>query len=300
MARIIASRTKRTRLRLAGSDWLKKNIGRNHIIRLGAGQAEGEDKVGELAADIIVQMHWIYLSPHLDDAVFSCGGLIWEQTQAGEDVEVWTICAGEAPAGRLPVFAQSLHDRWGTGEKTVWLRRKEDEKAVKMLGAKKRWFEIADSIYRRDGKTGAPLYESGAAVFGAMREEEADLFKELAAQFAEAVPAESVLVAPLAIGNHVDHQMVRLAAEHLGRPLRYYADFPYIVKNEHLLGFRLPPGSKGEAHAVSKKGLAEWQRAVACYASQLRTFWEDDAQMKGAIENYWRGEEGVQLWGQAE
>jgi len=42
-------------------------------------------------------MHWIYLSPHLDDAVLSCGGIIWQQVQSGHQVEIWTICAADPP-----------------------------------------------------------------------------------------------------------------------------------------------------------------------------------------------------------
>ena len=44
-------------------------------------------------------MHWIYLSPHFDDAVLSCGGMIWEQVHSGETVEIWTLCAGQIPKG---------------------------------------------------------------------------------------------------------------------------------------------------------------------------------------------------------
>ena len=33
---------------------------------------------------IFKHMRWIYLSPHFDDAVLSCGGLIWEQTHSGD------------------------------------------------------------------------------------------------------------------------------------------------------------------------------------------------------------------------
>jgi LmbE family N-acetylglucosaminyl deacetylase len=33
-------------------------------------------------------MRWIYLSPHFDDAVLSCGGLIFDQAQAGTPVEI--------------------------------------------------------------------------------------------------------------------------------------------------------------------------------------------------------------------
>jgi len=43
--------------------------------------------------------------PHFDDAVLSCGGLIWEQTQKGIPVEIWTVCAGDAPPGSPSMLA---------------------------------------------------------------------------------------------------------------------------------------------------------------------------------------------------
>ncbi|NTU55874.1 MAG: PIG-L family deacetylase, partial [Anaerolineales bacterium] len=43
-------------------------------------------------------MRWIYLSPHLDDAVLSAGGLIYEQTRSGTPVEIWTFMCG-VPSG---------------------------------------------------------------------------------------------------------------------------------------------------------------------------------------------------------
>jgi len=66
---------------------------------------------------------WIYLSPHLDDAALSCGGLLWEQSQAGDEVAVWSICAGDPPPGRLSPFARSLQARWGTGSRSAAERR---------------------------------------------------------------------------------------------------------------------------------------------------------------------------------
>ena len=53
----------------------------------------------------------VYLSPHLDDAVLSCGGMIHRQAQAGERVVVVTVCAGDPPPGPLSDFARSLHER---------------------------------------------------------------------------------------------------------------------------------------------------------------------------------------------
>jgi len=58
-------------------------------------------------------MDWVFLSPHLDDAVLSCGGFIFELIQKGERVEICTICAGDPPPGELSPLAEMLHQRWG-------------------------------------------------------------------------------------------------------------------------------------------------------------------------------------------
>src|SRR6266508_5878097 len=95
-------------------------------------------------------MRWIYLSPHFDDVVLSCGGMVWEQTQAGHKVEAWTICAG-APGPGEPIsdFARQLHTRWGTGPEAVPVRRAEDDAALHLLGSESRYWDLPDCIYRR-------------------------------------------------------------------------------------------------------------------------------------------------------
>ena len=71
----------------------------------------------------------VYLSPHLDDAVFSCGGVIYQQTSMGDEVLVVTICAGEPMTDQLSPFAQGLHERWGIDQASVEVRREEDLRA---------------------------------------------------------------------------------------------------------------------------------------------------------------------------
>ena len=78
---------------------------------------------------------WIYLSPHLDDAVFSCGGRIALQVRAGRRVWVVTVCAG-SPGGPLSDYAQVLHTYWGLAETDApAARREEDRAALARLGA---------------------------------------------------------------------------------------------------------------------------------------------------------------------
>lgn len=240
-------------------------------------------------------MNWVYLSPHLDDVALSCGGLVWEKVQAGDRVSIWTICAGNPPPGDHSAFAESLHTRWQTGLQAIPRRRAEDLHSCQVLGATPRHFALADCIYRQDGFTGAPLYTSEEALFGEVHPAETGLVHSLRLQLADLLNGEDNLVSPLAIGGHVDHRLVRAAAESLQRLLWYYADYPYVAQTEPstaLSGL----GMQVVNFPVSEPGLAAWVEAVAAHESQISTFWPDKAGMKVAIESYYQQIAGVRLY----
>jgi LmbE family N-acetylglucosaminyl deacetylase len=256
-------------------------------------------------------MTWIYLSPHFDDAVLSCGGLLWEQAQQGNPVEVWTICAGEPGPGPLSNFAMSLHQRWQTGLEAIPLRRQEDQVACSLVGAQTRRFSLPDCIYRHvPGQPDLHLYTTEEHLFGPLDPRERslalDLAHELGRQIAgvglqanppglsslSSLSPEVHVVCPLALGGHVDHRLVRQAAELTGWTLDYYADYPYVLNTS----FPLPTeqGWHSTRWRVTAGGLAAWQAAVAAYHSQISTFWPDLAALRAAIEQY--GMPGVKLW----
>ena len=240
-------------------------------------------------------MNRIYLSPHFDDVAFSCGGLIWEQVEAGLKVSVWTICAGEPPPGPISSYAHSLHERWGTGQEAVAFRRAEDLLSSQRMGASSRNFSIPDAIYRRSPVDDEYLYTSDAELFIALRQEESHLVESLRDELKQALPHNFELVCPLALGGHVDHRLVRSAAEGLGVRMRYYADYPYTVNPEGDLDEQdlemLP-----RLYPVSERGLTVWQQAVAAHYSQISTFWSDMDEMRDAIRAYWKPLKGTRLW----
>jgi LmbE family N-acetylglucosaminyl deacetylase len=181
-------------------------------------------------------MDWIYLSPHLDDVALSCGGLVWEQGQRGKAIAIWTICAGDPPGDAHSPFAESLHARWAAGPQAVVNRRSEDIVSCRRLGSIPRHFSIPDAIYRRSPSGGAPLYASDEALFGELNPEEDGLVAALRGKLQQALPPQVQLVCPFGIGGHVDHRLVRAAAESLNRRLWYYADYPYVVRSENRRG----------------------------------------------------------------
>jgi LmbE family N-acetylglucosaminyl deacetylase len=241
-------------------------------------------------------MRWIYLSPHLDDAALSAGGLIYEQTQSGIPVEIWTFMCGDPHLAEYSPFAQSLHAQWGFADakETVYKRRIEDETAANILGAKALHFDFLDCIYRR-AANGDWLYPEG--VFGTIRGEDADLPAQIAAAITPRLQLDDVLVCQLGVGSHVDHVLVRQAAELLGRPLIYDIDMPYFLYKSDEFGDKAA-GMKESTLRITETSLEPWIEAVVAYKSQLPSLNEvvsTPENVRASIRAYWEKWGGVRL-----
>lgn len=245
-------------------------------------------------------MEWIYLSPHLDDAVYSCGGLIAAQIEAGEEVLIWTICAGEPPARRFSPFAEAMHAAWGLdGPSVVRLRREEDRAACAFLGAEWRHDEVPDCIYRQDS-AGKFFYTSEEDLFGTPALGEAPLIESLARRFRDSLSPAARIVAPLTLGNHVDHQVVRRAAEACSLPLWYYADYPYARQADaRALIAKLPAGARLRRFPLRSAHVERHIEAMARYASQLTSFWQDKTALAAEMRAWAEALGGAVLWERA-
>lgn len=182
----------------------------------------------------------IFLSPHYDDAVLSCGGTIAALAEAGNDPTVITVFGGEVPDEVITDFAKWKHSRWGARdvEDIVGRRQGEDWHAIRTLGARARWLGFPDAIYRGD------RYLSDPSLFGIPQEIEAGLADLIATEIPrlpEWDPAGTVFV-PLGIGGHVDHQLTFAAGQRLatmGAHVLAYEDCPYAMHTPEGVGKRL-------------------------------------------------------------
>jgi LmbE family N-acetylglucosaminyl deacetylase len=229
----------------------------------------------------------LYLSPHLDDAALSCGGQIAQATRRGARVLIVTVMAGDPPADAANDYIASLHARWELGRDAAAQRRAEDLAACALLGADALHLDAPDCIYRLDPATGAPLYVSDADIFGEIHPAEAPLAARIAGLLA-GLPAATQVYAPLTVGHHVDHLLVRAAAEQVwGDALRYYEDYPYVQQ-------------PGKLDAVLG-GAADWRAivtpldtdaldakcaAISAFRSQLSTFFADRADLEAQVKGY--------------
>lgn len=236
--------------------------------------------------------------------------MVWEQVRAGDAVEIWTICAGSpGPDAVFSDFAQSLHARWETGPEAVPLRRAEDEEAVRLLGAGLRSWDLPDCIYRRLPE-GGWLVTNNDDLWQPLHSAEQGIIDRLVEWIIQglrqvATPAETRLVSPLTLGNHVDHSLVRAAAEQavnrrLGSRERvvlyYYPDYPYAAQPETSWTGKVGNRWLQTCQTVSTEALAAWQDAVARYQSQVSTFWATRLELDASLESYWQTGGGTCLW----
>ena len=117
----------------------------------------------------------------------------------------------------------------------------------------------------------------------------------LAGEIAEAISMrllpDDVVVCQLAIGGHVDHRIVRAAAELLARPLWYDVDVPYVFNHPEELG-PATAGLKSVAHPISEDNLIAWQEAVLAYPSQFSGLFTSPEAMRESPSGRCTGEQG--------
>lgn len=206
----------------------------------------------------------VYISPHLDDVVFSCGGRILRRVANRQSCLVITVFTGE-PDDVTKIPAE-VHARIGD----MTIRRDEDRRAMKHIGADFLWLDYEEAIYRH------PVYYTVVGTFSRYRASDRRLAQRLADQVAEIARQVRArcLYFPLGVGSHVDHRVICDAGVHLShqaeRPwdIFFYEDAPYAFI-PHLVEHRMRMvGARSETgEAENQKSL--WSKAHEAYARMM-------------------------------
>ncbi len=205
----------------------------------------------------------LFLSPHLDDAAFSCGGLIAQLGDAGWRTVMATAFTRSVPDPTGFALACQTDKGLAPDVDYMALRRDEDRMAAAILGTEPRWLDLPEAPHRG--------YRSAPALFGPLLDEDA-IWRPLAALVAGLVAElrPALLVAPQGLGNHADHRQVIAAVLALADPppLAFFRDAPYALRNQSALpDMRLSglPACAVDAAA----GLDRKVAASRAYASQI-------------------------------
>ncbi|MDV9188801.1 PIG-L family deacetylase [Streptomyces sp. SR27] len=221
----------------------------------------------------------LVLSPHLDDAVLSCGGLLgWAGRRA--PVTVATLFTRAAPPPYTLSARQYLKQTGAEDAESLFAeRRTEDRRVLERLDVHWRHIGLVDGLFRRlpRPRPGTerlsrllpelahvyPTYRLHLAR-GRVSRYDDETLRAVGATVDALLPGSTggLVLAPLGVGGHADHVLVRTAAERCGRRVVYYSDFPY---DQHAAP---DPGFTGRHRLVAHS----WERGLDRKAELIRGY----------------------------
>lgn len=219
-------------------------------------------------------MEVLVLSPHLDDAVLSCGGEIRQLTREGVTLRVVTVFAGDPdPEAAEMTFARHQHRLWGSPPLPMALRRAEDMAACAQLGVRPEnvvHLSFLDAVYRRTPDGGA-MYASDEAIFGDLHIGDEGLDEAILTAIRPLLGERTRILAPAGVGHHVDHLLVRRVADRLheeGYQVALYEELPY-AESPNAFAHRPTWGLVETRVVIHEPDMAAKVRAALYYHTQI-------------------------------
>ncbi|MBC8171962.1 MAG: hypothetical protein H7X77_09825, partial [Anaerolineae bacterium] len=185
-------------------------------------------------------------------------------------------------------------ERWAAGQDPVETRFREDTAAVSSLGAQvDRLVVWMDCVYRLS-RAGSPLYTTLDSIFSVIHRDDiaGQLLPTMSLPPNELVRA---VYAPLGVGHHVDHQIVRNWAVELHQQypwvaLNFYEEYPYR-EAENAIGtaqaffetLKSPLHLSAELMPLDEADVAAKVAAIGFYTSQISSFWLNKTAMEAAV-----------------
>lgn len=243
----------------------------------------------------------LVLSPHLDDAVWSCGALLAHLAPRHRITVVTAFTAASPRPWSLPARRHLRAVGVTDAEALFTRRRSEDRQVLAGLGVEVVHLGFRDALFRRAGDTpggragpgrrprrpGWPAYPTFRfdAARGRIASCDARLPAEVSARTGEIAQAgvARLVFAPLGVGRHIDHLITRRAARDLGLRIVYYSDFPYSETAVPDPGF---VRREGLIPHPWLRGRAENADRIAGYQTQFPGLFPDGTVPIGP-ETYW-------------
>jgi len=199
----------------------------------------------------------LIMSPHSDDSAFSIGGILAAKTA----FHGWDI-------HQLTLFVRSIHAPYApqhtTEEAITALRCREDDAFCMFHRIQLQRLEFKETLLRG--------YPSIPAIFAVKEPQDDPIYGAVCQAVDKAVSGFDAVLAPLGIGGHIEHIMVREACRQACNHALFYEDLPYAgdYSNPQLDGFvaSVLPGALCRAFEIDS-GLGIKAERLLAYASQV-------------------------------
>jgi LmbE family N-acetylglucosaminyl deacetylase len=189
----------------------------------------------------------VVLSPHLDDAVLSCGALINHARKETSITVVTFFTEGGAPPYTCSARSYLRQTRDRHADNLFLARRAEDRAVFEGTGISYVHVGLTEILFRRRTRpllNRLPwasrlipelcyLYPTFRlhVIRGGISPDDVSTIRCILDTIDHLSPTSSTLfLAPLGVGGHKDHILVRTAAELSRQLVTYYSDFPYNLR----------------------------------------------------------------------
>lgn len=232
----------------------------------------------------------LFISPHLDDAAFSCAEPMLALREAGWQVDLATVFTASVSDPQGFALACQLDKGLSAEVDYMRLRRAEDIAFCDALDLAAHHLDLAEAPHRG--------YADVTALFGPVHADDpAPMAVAERLDMLRQRLAPDLWFAPIGIGGHVDHRVVIDAVEAAAgaRALRY-ADQPYRLKQPEVAERELA-GWAETAPLVFASQPARRVRALAAvraYITQLEFQFGHAETMQAALDA--AQAEGVSFW----
>lgn len=208
----------------------------------------------------------LFLSPHLDDVAFSCGGTLSVLKSLGWQVALATVFTRSVP--QPSGFALACQTDKGLSAEVDYmeLRRQEDQDFAARMGVDRMiWAGLPEAPHRG--------YGSAPELFQPPREDDTigEKVVERLAPLVERLRPE-LIFAPQCLGSHVDHVQLTRVLPRLGvkesRTL-WYRDTPYAVRQPEARPDASLPGGVRPLAVNVRNELKRKVEGCQCYRTQV-------------------------------
>lgn len=214
---------------------------------------------------------YVFISPHLDDAILSAGNLITKLRSSGNKVKVVTVFtkASEKPYS-LNAQIHLKNSGYTNAIRLFKDRQKEDIKAIKAIGAKYEHLNFTDAAFRRD-IDGNFIYDSEMQFSGNVSDKDRDLEKKIKSKLQTIIKSKNIVfMAPLGIGRHVDHCIIRRVVEAINVKSIFWQDYPYVLNNDESRRFFRKNRQFKKIVDIEDKPFSKKSLAISKYKSQSK------------------------------
>jgi len=175
----------------------------------------------------------LFFSPHIDDAIFSCGGLILKLLKQKRRIAIINIFtkANDHKSKTDSIKQELKKNNFKSAKKLYSSRKKSEREIARKINVDVFFLDFEDGLFRKniDGF----LYPSYKNLFsGKINKNEKDIIEKIKnkiSPFTNNCKKETAIYAPIGIGKHIDHIITKKVIKQINKNLNIFLweDIPY-------------------------------------------------------------------------